>query len=147
MGNAFGTPMGALLIRIEECLLPDDRELLLDTLEKIQGRVSSLLGKKSASQSFVAGRGVPCILRAMKTMMLDDVVLRLGVAVFDYQKENKECMIQFITSGGMTILDEARQAHPLDSTLASLIPVLQKYVRGKHSVIVRCIVYMSVLFY
>lgn len=117
-------------MKIEDCLLPDDRELLLDIMEIIQGRVSSILGKKGASQNFVLAKGVPCILKAMRAMMDDDVVLRLGVAIFNYQKENKDCMVQFITNGGLTVLEDTLAKHPMDSTLAALIPVLQRFVRG-----------------
>ena len=131
MGNICGSGMGVLLVRIEECLLPDDRDVLLDTMEIIQGRVSSILGKKEASQSFVTGKGVPCLLKAMTTMLSDDVVLRLGVAIFDYQRWNKECMVQFITCGGLKVLEDALVQHPMDGTLTALVPVLQKYVRGK----------------
>ena len=130
MGNVCGSPIGTLLARIEECLLPDDREVLLDIMEEIQGRVSSIVGKKGASQNFVLAKGVPCVLNAMRTMLQDDVVLRLGVAIFDYQKDNRECMVQFITNGGLIVLEDTLTQHPMDGTLSALIPVLQKYVRG-----------------
>lgn len=130
MGNICGSPIGTLLARIEECLLPDDRDPLLDIMEEIQGRVSSIIGKKGASQNFVLAKGVPCILKVMRTMIQDDVVLRLGVAIFDYQKDNRLCMVQFITNGGLTVLEDTLTHHPMDTTLSALIPVLQKYVRG-----------------
>jgi hypothetical protein len=130
MGQLFSAPMPALITRIEDCLLPDDRELLLNTMEAIQSKVGSIIGKSTATQQFASFGGVPVLLKAMKTMIKDDVVMRLGVAIFDYQRENKTAMVEFIRHGGMVVLDDCIKIHNLDSTLELMVPVLQRYVRG-----------------
>lgn len=130
MGQLFSAPMPALIARLEDCLLPDDREQLLNTMEAIQSKVGSVIGKSTATQQFASFGGVPVLLKAMKTMVKDDVVMRLGVAIFDYQRENKPAMVEFIRNGGMVVLDDCLKIHKLDSTLELMIPVLQRYVRA-----------------
>ena len=127
MGN---TQMPLLITRIEDCLLPDDREQLLNTMEIVQRKVGGFIGRQKASEAFTTSGGVSVILKAMKTMIKDDVVIRIGVAIFDYQKENKIAMVEFIRFGGMMLLEDCLKIHPEDSTLGLLVPVLQRYVRG-----------------
>ena len=76
MGAAFGASMTKLLRRLDECLIPDDRDKIVDLLVAIERKLVLFSGATVISQRFYNCGGVTLVLNIMKKMMKDEVVLR-----------------------------------------------------------------------
>ena len=128
-----GLTVHSLLNRIEECLLPDDREPLLDYLEMLEVKIKGILTKNTATINFQALNGTQCLLKVMKAMINDEVTLRYSLSIFDLQKRNVTIMIDFLRLGGLEILNQMLIKHSEDVFLMGQIPGFKKSLLGYFS--------------
>jgi hypothetical protein len=121
-GGLGGLSVPTLLNRIDECLLPDDREPLLDYLEMLEAKISGLLTRNTASIHFTSSSGTQCLIKIMQKMINDEVTLRYALNIFDLQKRNVPIMIEFLKLGGLEILNDLFVKHAEDPFLMGQAP-------------------------
>jgi hypothetical protein len=122
LGGLGGLSVPTLINRIDECLLPDDREPLLDYLEMLESKIRGVLTKNTASIHFTATNGTQCLIKVMQKMINDEVTLRFALNIFDLQKRNFSLMIEFLKLGGLEILNEMLVKHAEDPFLMAQAP-------------------------
>ncbi len=132
MGNLqiqlTGMSVSSALLRIDECLLPDDREAVLNFLEMIEIKLGGTFTGKNATQQFQLAGGVSIFMKIMKKMIKDEVVLRLTISILELQKGNKESILEFIEKNGIDLLNKAFKFHEHDVFLRQQIPPFTKIV-------------------
>lgn len=129
-GGLGGLTVHSLLNRIDECLLPDDREPLLDYLEMLEAKIGGLLTKSTATIHFSSANGTQCLVKVMQKMINDEVTLRFALNIFDIQKRNVPVMIDFLRFGGLEILNEMLTKHSEDVFLMGQLPGFKKSLLG-----------------
>jgi hypothetical protein len=121
-----------IMTRIDECLIPDDRESLLNYFEMLEKRFKSYFGKVKSSILFNHHNGTVTILKVMKRMMGDEVILRMGINIFDLQKKfNKSAILDFMKMGGLELLDKTMIDHAEDLFLVDQIPPFKRSILSK----------------
>ena len=121
-----------IMTRIDECLIPDDRESLLNYFEMLEKRFKAYFGKQKSSILFNHHNGTMTILKVMKRMMNDEVILRLGINIFDLQrKTNRTAILEFMKIGGLELLDKTMIDHAEDLFLVDQIPPFKKSILSK----------------
>lgn len=131
MGSGSSRSIPRLVAGMERCVIPEDREHLLDYMEAVVSAVGSVVGKQAASVAFHRARGVPLLARLMKELLLDDSVIRAAAMILDYQKDNRDVLVDFIRCGGLVILQDCLREHEMNSILMTLLKNLQTNVRGE----------------
>jgi hypothetical protein len=129
-GGLSGLGVPVLLARIDECLIPDDRDPLINFLEMLEKQLSGLTTKRVATVQFQIHSGTQVILKIMKRMIKDEVPLRMGVNIFDLQKDNIEIMLEFLKYGGLEVLQRILVDHKEDQFLMMQTPPFLKIVLG-----------------
>lgn len=130
-GGLSSLSVPVLLDRIDECLIPDDREPLLNFLEALEGKLGGYFTKKEATIQFHIAGGTLILLKIMKRMIKDEVPLRMGVNIFDLQKDHTEVMLDFIKLGGLEILHKIMADHEEDLYLMAQTPNFLKIVLAR----------------
>ena len=126
MGNLriqlTGMSVSSTLLRLDECLLPDDREAVLTYLEMMEIKMGGTFTKKNATQQFFLAGGIKIFMKTMKKMIKDEVVLRLALSILELQKGNREVILEFIEFNGIDLLGKAAKFHEHDVFLRQQIP-------------------------
>jgi len=118
-----------IITRIDECLIPDDREALLNYFEMLEKKFGAYFGKKTSALLFNHHNGTITILKVMKRMMSDEVILRMGINIFDLQRKyNKSAILEFMKMGGLEMLDKTMIDHAEDLFLVDQIPPFKKSI-------------------
>jgi hypothetical protein len=69
----------------------------------------------------------------MKRMMNDEVILRMGINVFDLQKKyNKAAILEFMKMGGLELLDKVMIDHAEDLFLVDQIPPFKRSILSEY---------------
>jgi hypothetical protein len=126
-----GLKVSEIITRIDECLIPDDREPLLNYFEMLEKRFSGFFnfGRKTSALLFNHHNGTITLLKVMKRMMDDEVVLRLGINIFDLQRKiNKPAILEFMKMGGLELLDKTMIDHAEDLFLVDQIPPFKRSI-------------------
>ena len=90
MGNQEGKP-GLLLPtptalqRISECVLPHDKEAVLDYLEVLEFNLKNFIFNSYTSRLFLSNSGITIILNTMKASMEDETICGLCISVLETQ--------------------------------------------------------------
>jgi hypothetical protein len=114
--------------RIDECILPDDREALLNFFELLEGKLTTLETKDETSEEFHNASGVKILLKLAKRLQRDEVGLRLIVGCFEQLTDNMEVIMDFIQWGGLEMLEKIITQHENDDFLKIMVPNLLKRV-------------------
>jgi len=116
--------------RIDECILPDDREPILDFVEGLEGRLGPAAGEKREERhiEFQESNGVKVLLKIFKRMARDEVAIRLIVGCFENLRDYIPSIMDFIQFGGLEMLEKANIQHEMDDFLKIMIPNLLKSV-------------------
>lgn len=90
MGNQEGKPSLLLptptvLKRISECVLPHDKEAVMDYLEILDFNLKSFVSKSSSHRLFLANNGIEIILNTMKISTDDEIIFGLCANVLETQ--------------------------------------------------------------
>lgn len=118
-----------ILTRIDECLIPDDREVILNYFEMLEKKLKAYFGRKTTATIFNHHNGTVTLLKVMKRMPDDEVVLRMGINIFDLQKKfNKTAILEFLKLGGLEIINRALIDHAEDLFLVDQIPPFKKSI-------------------
>ena len=126
-----GLGVTALVKRIDECLLPDDREPLLNYLEILEYKLNGFMTKRTAPIQFYNANGTTVLLKVWKRMITDEVTLRMLVNIFDMQKTYKSTVLDFLKFGGLELLNKTIKDHAADVFLMSQAPNFKKSILGK----------------
>jgi hypothetical protein len=134
-----GMKVPEIVTRIDECLIPDDREAILNYFEMLEKRFQSFFGKKRNALYFNHHNGTITILKVMKRMLNDEVILRMGINIFDLQKKfNKTAILEFLKMGGLEMLDKIMIEHAEDLFLVDQIPPFKRSILSKLSLLCVC---------
>ena len=114
--------------RIDECILPDDREPILDFFEGLEGRLADEETNEERAEEFHDANGVKILLKMFKRMNRDEVAIRLIVGCFESLCNSVVVIMDFIQFGGLELLEKASVAHEMDDFLKIMIPNLLKSV-------------------
>lgn len=137
MGSAVvklaGLPMGVILKRLDECLIPDDREPILNFLEMLEVKLGGMFASTKATTQFHAALGIQIVLKIVKRMMNDEVVLRMAINIFDLQRSNSAVIMDFVKFGGFELFSKIQEAHGDDPYIMAQLPGFMKSVLGDKS--------------
>ena len=115
-----------LLKRIDECMIPEERETIFDYIEILDQKIKA--NSARVGTEFKNLGGVNGIFKIFKSMIKDDVAITLCVQLFDRCKKNVDVMMDFIQFGGIDILDRVMKEHTTNKILMSETTKLLKAV-------------------
>ena len=115
-----------LLKRIDECMIPEERETSFDYIETLDSKIKD--NPAHTGTEFKKQNGVNTIFKIFKSMLKDDQAVTLCVQVFDRCKKNVDVMMDFIQFGGIDILDRVMKEHNTNKILMSETTKLLKAV-------------------
>jgi hypothetical protein len=121
-------PIPLILKRIQECMIPDERETVFDFIEMLDSKFLDKATLAKNSTVFKENSGVQLIFKIMKAMMADDVCISLGVQLFDRCKTRVNVIMDFIQFGGLDLLDRVMKDHEKNKILMSEVNKLLKSV-------------------
>lgn len=112
-----------ILKRMDECILPDEREVFLDYLEMLETKLTLVeKNKRQFSKEFQENNGVPLVLKFMARLMKDPAALRLGINVVEVQSYNIAVISAFIQYGGLDFLTKVIAENQKDEHLSIAAP-------------------------
>ena len=107
-----------LLKRLEECVVPDDKEQIMDYLEMVDEKMET----HKEAMLFKENRGTNLLMKILRKMVDDPVVVRLILTVFDSAREYKVIIIDFIQFGGVDLLKKIKEEHEKEPFLSGFVP-------------------------
>ncbi len=132
MGGAsskkLAMPTGQILKRIEECMIPEERETVFDYMEMIDSKLTFPGALVKVSTEFKENDGVNVIFKILKRMQKDDVCVSLVVQLFDRMKTKIPVIMDFIQFGGLDLIERVMADHNKNKILMSEITKLMKAV-------------------
>lgn len=132
MGSGGNKPMALptpqIVKRLDECLIPDERESVFDFIEMLDRKLAFPGQLKVVSDEFKACDGVSVILRILKAMLKDDMAVSLVVALFEQQKTRIPVVMDFIQFGGLDLVAKIMDEHKNNQILISEVTRLLKAV-------------------
>lgn len=108
--------------RIEECVIPDDREIILDYLEMMDEKMEN----EKDALVFKECKGVLILMKILKKMMSDAIIVRLALTVLDSARPYKEVIMDFIQYGGVDLLQKIGAEHDKELFLMVFVPQFLK---------------------
>jgi hypothetical protein len=129
-GKQVSMPTVMILNRMNECMIPEERETIFDYIEMLDGKlISGIPGAlEKVSQEFKDCDGVNTIFKIFKRMIKDDVLVSLVVQLFDRQRTKIPVIMDFIQFGGLDLLDKVMIEHEKNKILISEVTKLLKSV-------------------
>jgi len=126
--RAAALPTSVILTRIDECMIPEERDTLFDFIEMLDSKLLFPGALVKVSNEFKENDGVQCFFKIFKRMIKDDVCVSLIVQLFDRQKTRTPVIMDFIQFGGLDLLDKTLNEHQNNKILVSEINKLLKSV-------------------
>lgn len=117
-------PTSTVIQRLDECVIPDDKETMLDYLEMIDEACETEKG----AMEYKENRGVLITMKVMKRMLDDAVLIRLGLTIFNTSLTKKPIIMDFIQYGGIDLLKKVAEDHEADEFLSGFVPALLREV-------------------
>lgn len=108
--------------RLSECVIPDDKEIILDYFEMLDEKIES----ERDAQIFKDEKGVLSVMKIIKRMSTDTMIVRLGLTIFDNSRVHIFITMDFILYGGIELLKKMVEEHSKDIYLSVFIPQLLK---------------------
>jgi hypothetical protein len=122
-------PMPIVLKKMSECLIPDDREQLLDLVEMVDINLSLVSKTRAISlKQFKDADGMLMLVKLMKRMIEDPTLIAVSVQTLEQIKTDIPSVMDFIQFGGMDIFDKAMKIHAADNFLSITVPKFLAYV-------------------
>ena len=121
-------PTVQIVKRIEECLIPDERDSIFDFIEMLDRKMAFPGQLRAVSDEFKSCDGVTVMLRILKRMIKDDMAVSLIVALFEQQKTRIPVVMDFIQFGGLTLVEKIFEEHRSNPILIAEVNRLLKSV-------------------
>eukprot|EP00607_Mallomonas_marina_P010462 CAMPEP_0182422226 /NCGR_PEP_ID=MMETSP1167-20130531/7846_1 /TAXON_ID=2988 /ORGANISM="Mallomonas Sp, Strain CCMP3275" /LENGTH=405 /DNA_ID=CAMNT_0024600079 /DNA_START=125 /DNA_END=1342 /DNA_ORIENTATION=+ len=129
MGATLGImPMRTLVRRIDECVIQDDRDTIVELMVALERRLAIFSATEYGARRFHDSQGVTIILKIMRGLTNDEVVLRIGFGIFEVLRKNREVIMDFIKYGGLELLDRAFKEHAEDDYLRQQLPRVKREI-------------------
>ena len=122
--KGVGLPISVIVKRLDECICPDERGPILDYLEMLESKLLPVTGQSE----FKEAKGVPIVIRVLRAMFEDDVVIRMSIAIFDVLKENTPLVMDIIQFGGLELIEKIKTNYEKDPYISITAPHLLKQV-------------------
>jgi hypothetical protein len=90
----------------------------------LESKLIPLTGQKE----FKEAKGVPIVIRILRAMFDDDVVIRMSIAIFDALKDNTSLVMDIIQFGGLELIDKIKTNYEKDPFISITAPHLLKQV-------------------
>lgn len=123
-----GISVTTLVGRLDECLIPSDRETIVDTMIQLERVLGFFKLTTIASKNFSNANGTAILLRIMTNLLKDEVIQRVGFGIFEQQYKNREVILQLVKGGGLELLDKAIKHHTEDDYLRLELPVIRRRI-------------------
>lgn len=123
-----GMSVVTLVGRLDECLIPSDRETIVDTMVQLERLLGFFKLTTIASKTFMKANGTAIMLRIMTNLLKDEVIQRVGFGIFEQQYKNREVILQLVKGGGLELLDKAIKHHTEDDYLRLELPVIRRRI-------------------
>ncbi len=127
-GKQMSLPTPMILTRMNECMIPEERETIFDYIEMLDNKLAFPGALQRVSNEFKECDGVTSILNILKRMIKDDICVSLIVQLFDRQRTRIPVIMDFIQFGGLDILDKVVTEHEKNKILISEVTKLLKAV-------------------
>jgi hypothetical protein len=102
-GIKASLPIPLILKRMDECIIPEERESVFDYLEMLDTKLKS--GNPKQSTIFKDAEGVQALFKIWKSMLKDPTAATLLVQVFTRCKTKVNVIMDFLQFGGLLIID------------------------------------------
>lgn len=129
MGAAIGfIPMVTLIRRIDECShdIANDRDLIVDLMTIVERRLTLLSATPYSAKKFHECKGTSIILKIIRALPKDEVILRIGFGIFEVLRKNPDVITDFIKFGGLELLDKGLKDHSEDDYLRQQLPGVKR---------------------
>ena len=127
-GKPAALPTPLLLTRMNECMIPEERETIFDYIEMLDNKLIFPGALERVSNEFKECDGVNTIFNILKRMIKDDICVSLVVQLFDRQRKRVPVIMDFIQFGGLDLLDKVMVEHEKNKILISEVTKLLKAV-------------------
>ena len=121
-------PTNTIVKRIDECIMPDEREAILDYVEMFDMKLENKKTFFIVSKEFHEAQGVPVFLKIAKGLFTDSGAIKLILQVLENQISNISLMSDFIQFGGLDLLIKVIHEHERDEMIQISIPNFMKKV-------------------
>ena len=125
--------MPVVIKRMNELLMPDERNAMLDLVEMIDINLSNK--KKEEFDNMVKqlldANGIYFLLRHLKKMVEDVEMVSVSMLVLENIKFCVPLVMDFIQYGGIDLLEKAMRLHARDDYVAMTLPKLREVLLGK----------------
>lgn len=133
MGNRNGKintdiPIDTIIKRIDDCILPDEKEVALDYLEMLEAKLEVKSQRKINCKILHETKGIPVIISVLKNLLRDEMATRMGVSIFELLKEVQFAIMDLIVYGGLEWLNKVKVEYEKDEFLSIAVPKLLKTV-------------------
>jgi hypothetical protein len=127
-GKQMSLPTPMILTRMNECMIPEERETIFDYIEMLDTKFTFPGALQRVSDEFKECDGVVTIFQILKKMIKDDICVSLVVQLFDRQRKCIPVIMDFIQFGGLDLLDRVMVEHEKNKILISEVTKLLKAV-------------------
>ena len=90
--------------------------------------LESKLVPLQSQTEFKEAKGISIVIRILRAMFEDDVVIRMSIAIFDVVKDNISLVMDLIQFGGLELIDKIKTNHEKDPYISITAPHLLKQV-------------------
>ncbi|CAN0442706.1 unnamed protein product [Pylaiella littoralis] len=137
-GGSWGlrfVPTYDLMEQVHVCLVPSERDFLLDSLDEIHRRCNSLNNGKKHAAAFQEQGAVEALLEMLGIFKLDEVFLRQAVRTLVPLCGCDDTILDhFLELGGREALEETLDMHKVDPQICedgrALTSAIHRYARG-----------------
>ncbi|CAM9802032.1 unnamed protein product [Discosporangium mesarthrocarpum] len=117
-GGAWGlrfVPSSHLMDQVHASLVPSERIFLLECLDEIERRCSSLVRGKKNTMTFLEEGVMEVLIELLNMFKIDEVLLRVGVkTLLTLCQQDPTVLRHFLDLGGRDALDEVSAIHEED---------------------------------
>ena len=126
-------PIPVVLKKMNECVIPEDRNLLIDYFEMMDINMCNVKDLEINTRQLKEANGMSVCMRVFRRMIEDDEICFVSLQLLETVKFNTTIVMDVIQYGGLDILSKAKKIHESNEFIHGSIPRLLKCLIGKYS--------------
>jgi len=123
-------PVPVIIKKLSECIIPDNRHVILDLFEMIDIVLCNSADKNVAFKQFKESNGIKVMMKIFKKMVEDQDLVYLTIQLFETIKYDHSVVMDVIQYGGIDVLDRALKLHRSNEFVSLTLPKLIKQYLG-----------------
>ena len=127
-------PVPLIIKKLSECIIPDNRNVILDLFEMVDIVLCNGADKDAAFKQFKESNGIKVMMKIFKKMVEDQDLVYLTIQLFETIQYDHAVVMDVIQYGGMDVLDRALKLHRSNEFVSLTLPKLIKEFLGKISI-------------